>query len=190
VLEFSPVLDDAELLALLADAPAAGAACALARRRALAPDIADAIGRGDDVDAITVLLRNRTAQVREDTLDALIDRAVDVEAWHEPLVGRPQLSPGAARRLARFVSDQLIAALARRHDLDPATQADLAAPRRCARRGGSGRCRGPAAASGRAARRGGGRARDRRRRSRLRARRARAARRTRAPGDRRDRRRA
>jgi hypothetical protein len=64
LLEFSPVLDDGELLALLADAPAPGAACALARRRALRPDIADAIGRGDDVDAITVLLRNRTAQVR------------------------------------------------------------------------------------------------------------------------------
>jgi uncharacterized protein (DUF2336 family) len=127
VLEFSPLLDDAELLALLEEAPAPGAACAVARRRDLGPDVADAIGRSDDVDAITTLLANKTAQVREDTLDALIDRAVDVEAWHPPLVARPQLSAAAARRLARFVSEHLIATLARRHDLDEATRAELSA---------------------------------------------------------------
>jgi uncharacterized protein (DUF2336 family) len=127
VLEFSPVLDEKELLTLLDEAPAAGAACAVARRRGLGPDVAAAIGRSDDVDAIAVLLANKTAQVREDTLDALIDRAGDIEAWHPPLVERPQLSPAAARRLARFVSERLIASLARRHDLDEATRAELSA---------------------------------------------------------------
>jgi uncharacterized protein (DUF2336 family) len=126
VLEFSPVLDERELLALLVEAPAPGAACAVARRRDLSPDVADAIGRGDDIDAIAVLLSNRTAQVREDTLDALIDRANDVQAWHSPLVERPHLPPGAARRLAKMVSEQLIAALARRHDLDETLRTELA----------------------------------------------------------------
>jgi uncharacterized protein (DUF2336 family) len=125
VLEFSPVLDDRELLALLDEAPASGAACAVARRRGLGPDVSAAIARGNDLDAITVLLANKTAQVREDTLDALIDRAEDVEAWHPSLVERPRLSPGAARRLAKFVSERLIDALANRHDLDPATRAEL-----------------------------------------------------------------
>jgi uncharacterized protein (DUF2336 family) len=127
VLEFSSLLDDAELLALLDEAPASGAACAVARRRSLGPDVADAIGRSDDIDAIAVLLANKTAQVREDTLDALIDRAVDIEAWHQPLVSRPQLSPGATRRLSKFVSERLIATLARRHDLDEATRVELSA---------------------------------------------------------------
>jgi uncharacterized protein (DUF2336 family) len=127
VLEFSPMLDEKELLALLDEASAPGAACAVARRRGLGPDVAEAIGRSDDVDAIAVLLANKTAQVREDTLDALIDRAVDIEAWHPPLVARPQLSPAAARRLAKFVSERLIAALAHRHDLDEATRVDLSA---------------------------------------------------------------
>ena len=71
-----------------------------------------------DSAAIAALLGNASAQVREETLDRLIDRAPMVEAWHEPLCRRPALPPGAAVRLARFVADRLLGVLQARRDLD------------------------------------------------------------------------
>ena len=125
VLEFSPLLTEEFLIELVAAGAAGGALAAIARRDRLGASIADAIVARDDEGAITVLLENRSAQIREETLDALVARAEGVAAWHEPLVRRPSLSPRAVRRLSEFVADSLIEALARRDDIDPATAGRL-----------------------------------------------------------------
>jgi uncharacterized protein (DUF2336 family) len=125
VLEFSPLLDDEELLGILGASRVTGVAAAVARRKGLSPAVADAIGAGDDLHAATVLLANKSAQVREETLDRLIDQASEVPAWHRPLVERPLLPANAARKLARFVAANLLQTLARRHDLDPATAKEI-----------------------------------------------------------------
>jgi len=127
VLRYSPVLTDDDLLDIIAAAPIAGALAAISRRAEVNVRVCDAIAATDDVDAVAALLGNPSAQIREETLDRLVDRASDIEAWHRPLVERPRLGPRAAQRLARFVASDLLKALAARVDLAPETAAAVAA---------------------------------------------------------------
>ena len=117
LLQYSPLLRDEDLLDLVRQMPIAGAVRAIAQRKGVSATVADEISSGDDVDAITALLSNVSAQIREDTLDRLIERAPAHKAWHRPLVERPRLSDGAAKRLARFVAQNLIQRLKARADL-------------------------------------------------------------------------
>jgi uncharacterized protein (DUF2336 family) len=125
VLQYSPVLTDEDLLDIVRQLPIPGAAAAIARRRRLGPAVADEIGNGMDVDAITALLSNDSAQIREETLDRLVERAPQYPAWHRPLVDRPKLSGDAVKKLAQFVAKDLIQRLQARSDLMPATVAEL-----------------------------------------------------------------
>lgn len=127
VLQFSPVLSETDLLDIIAHLPNEGALGAIARRRRVPGPVADAIGASGDLEAIRALLANKSAQIREETLDRLIERAPEVTAWHAPLVARPVLSAGAVLKLATFVAANLLDALGRRHDLDPATARQVGA---------------------------------------------------------------
>ena len=118
VLEFSPLLTDGDLLEIIGDGCASGKLRAISRRHGLGPEVADAIVATDDEAAITDLLSNRGAQVREDTLEQLVEQAAGVAAWHRPLVERPRLTSGAAVKLAAFVADSLVRRLQERSDLD------------------------------------------------------------------------
>lgn len=121
MLEFSPLLSDEMILEIIRSQPVQGAIEAISGRDGLGEDISDAIVAVDDEAAITALLSNTSAQIREETLDSLVDRAVDVPGWHGPLVRRPKLSPRAIAGLAEFVADTLLHELQRRDDIDPAT---------------------------------------------------------------------
>ncbi|MBL6932324.1 MAG: DUF2336 domain-containing protein [Rhodospirillales bacterium] len=125
VLEFSPVLSVDDLLEIIANDPVSGALGAVSRRSNLGEAVTDAIAASDDQDAIAELLGNKSAQIRENTLNNLIDRAVNVNSWHVPLVQRPQLPAGAAGRLARFVAENVLDILTARKDLDPETAKEV-----------------------------------------------------------------
>lgn len=121
VLENSPVLTDDDLLAIIGEGPIKGALSAISRRATVNEMISDAVYSSGDEDAIAALLGNASAQIREETLDKILDEAADVEPWHAPLVKRPKLPASAAGRLARFVADSLLTMLANRQDLDEET---------------------------------------------------------------------
>jgi uncharacterized protein (DUF2336 family) len=125
VLQFSPLLGDDDLLEIIAATPIAGALEAMARRRQVSETVAVAIAGSSDIAAVTALLDNPSAQIREEMLDKLIDRARDVPPWHRPLVRRPKLSSSAIQKLARFVADNLLFALRERSDLDPAASREV-----------------------------------------------------------------
>lgn len=127
ILQYSPLLQDEDLLEIIRITKADGALEAIAKRADVSPDVADAIARGGDNAAVDALLANTSAQIREELLDHLIDRAPGIPLWHEPLVRRPQLSDHAIRRIAGFVAASLVAVLAMRNDLDPETADALAA---------------------------------------------------------------
>ncbi len=127
VLRFSPVLTDDDLLQIIQNAPIPGALVAIARRAEVRARVADAIGDSEDIDAITALLENPSAQIREETLDRLLDRAPEVCAWHRPLVVRPWLPASAAKKLACFVAQNLLSLLAERPDLDQQTMREVKA---------------------------------------------------------------
>lgn len=121
VLEHSPVLSDDFLVDILQSDLVQGALSAISRRVALGEHVADAIVNTGDAEAIADLLGNKSAQIREETLDRIIDEAPSVAVWHRPLVHRPNLRSQAARRIAEIVATPLLADLKRRADLDDAT---------------------------------------------------------------------
>jgi uncharacterized protein (DUF2336 family) len=126
VLRFSPLLSDDDLLEIIRSTRADGALAAVAERRNIGTGITDALIRTEDAEAVAVLLANDSAQIREETLDWLVERANNVEEWHNPLVHRKELSVDAIHKLARFVAGSLVKVLARRNDLDADTAAALA----------------------------------------------------------------
>ncbi len=117
IIRFSPLLTTEDLLALIAEAQSPGTAIAVAGRPGIDARVSDAVAATADSAAIRALLSNRSAQIREATLDALIVRARGHADWHEPLVHRPGLSPRAARALADIVANHLVEVLAKRTDL-------------------------------------------------------------------------
>lgn len=127
VLEFSPVLDDAILIEIIQGSPETAALSAISRRHALEPSVSDAVVATQDEQAIASLLSNKSAQIREETLDQLVDQAEFVPQWHQPLVARPALSAHAVIRLTEFVADSMVADLEQREDLDPETATAVAA---------------------------------------------------------------
>ncbi len=126
ILENSPLLSDAFLIDLIASGPVTEALQSIAGRNGLSADVADAIVDSNRTDAITSLLRNKSAQIRETTLDAIVAGAADVEDWHAPLVERPSLSRGSAAVLSRFVADALVEKLLDRPEIDPEMRAVIA----------------------------------------------------------------
>lgn len=127
VLEFSPLLTDEDLREIVAGAAQSGALSAIARRVGLSAGVSDVIAATRDVSAVAALLANDSAQIREETLDLILDSAPSVEAWHEPLVQRPNLPAPAAKRIAGFVAESLLSKLAARADLPQAAMAEIKA---------------------------------------------------------------
>lgn len=125
VLKNSPLLSDAFLVEFIESGPVQAALQAISGRKSLTADVADAIVATDDEAVITTLLSNKSAQIREATLDRLVDAAADVDAWHAPLVARPTLSAGAVSSLSRFVAESLLEKLKARKDLDPEVTAAI-----------------------------------------------------------------
>ena len=125
VLEYSPLLSDADLLEVIATARARNALAAVARRRGVNETVSDAIVASLDIPAVAALLANPDARIREDTIEKVIDHAEAIEAWHGPLAMRTDLSLRALRRIAGFVGAALVEQLSERHGLDDETQAHI-----------------------------------------------------------------
>ncbi len=121
MLQHSPVLTDDDLVGIVASTSADERLRAIARRSTVSPRVADAVAATGSEVAVAALLGNTSAQIREETLDRLIEQAPARPSWHSPLVKRPQLPPRAMVRLATFVARSLVEELKRRSDLDHAT---------------------------------------------------------------------
>ncbi len=119
VLEYSPLLSDDDLLEIVASQPVQGAMSAISRRESVSTTVSDAVAASGDADAVAALLGNASAQIREETLDQIIDQAPNEERWHKPLVDRPDLSVRAVRRIASFVAFSMLRVLETKHDLPP-----------------------------------------------------------------------
>ncbi len=117
VLEHSGVLGDEDLLDIIHSGPVGGALEAIARRNGISSPIADGIAGAGCESAITTLLANDTAQIREETLDLLLAQAPRHEAWHAPFANRHGLPVRAITRLAHFVSRALLDVLAQRPEI-------------------------------------------------------------------------
>ncbi|MAU41050.1 MAG: hypothetical protein CMF31_05450 [Kordiimonas sp.] len=108
VLQYSPLLSESDLKEIIAATTVTGALSAIAKRADVTESLADAIAGSLDIPAVASLLANPNAQIREDTLDMIIDHAPEATQWHDPLAKRPNLSVRAIKRIAGFVASSLI----------------------------------------------------------------------------------
>jgi uncharacterized protein (DUF2336 family) len=125
ILEYSPLLSDADLMEVVACGQAHAVLEAVARRKPLSEPVSEALALSLDIPAIAALLTNPDAKIRKETLDGIIAQAESVSQWHAPLALRADLSARAIRRIAGFVGAALIGKLAARHDLSDATRQHL-----------------------------------------------------------------
>lgn len=123
ILESSPVLTDDDLLHIINLNPVEGAISSIAHRGSLPDEVMEEIFASNDTVAVSALLENASANIKEDLLERICDKSRTVKTLQAPLVYRPTLPKGVALRLADFVADHLIKSLINRKDLDPETAA-------------------------------------------------------------------
>lgn len=128
VLRHSPVLTDDDLVDIVETGAADWAHQAIAARDTVSERVSAALVGAGATPTVTRLLKNNAAKIGEPALETIVERAPDIEAWHEPLVKRPKLPLGLARKIAGFVKAPLKAALAARKDAEdgPDTNASSA----------------------------------------------------------------
>lgn len=115
VLRHSPVLTDDDLVDIVEDGAADWAHQAIAARENVSERVSAALVDAGANPTVTRLLKNDTADIGDPALETIVERAPAVEAWHEPLVKRPRLPLGLARKIAGFVKAPLQAALTARN---------------------------------------------------------------------------
>ena len=117
ILQYSPLLSADEILEIVAGELKEEALVAVARRDNIREDIVEAVVNTDEPLAITALLENKTAQIGDDLMEKIIDKAEPQEALHEPLVSRGGLSTSFVQRIAGFVSASLMDPLIKNNSL-------------------------------------------------------------------------
>ena len=122
ILEYSPLLTDADLIELISSAQARHVLVSIARRRSLSANISEAIVEALNIPAVAMLLQNSSAEIREQTLEKVVEQGQRIKEWHLPLVERADISQRLLRRIAGFVSAALVECLARRNGLDEKTR--------------------------------------------------------------------
>ena len=125
ILEYSPLLSDADLMEIIACGQVTEVLAAIAARKPVSEQVADRLVQSFDVGAIAALLVNPDARIRKATMDKIVEQAEEITAWHLPLALRADLSARAIRRIGGFVGAGIIERLAARNDLDERTRAHL-----------------------------------------------------------------
>ena len=125
ILQYSPLLSDADLIEIIACAQVQEILTAIASRNPVSEDVSDRLVQSLDVPAVAALLVNPDARIRKETMDRIIEQAEDIHAWHMPLALRADLSARAVRRIASLVGASILEKLAARNDLSDTTRIRL-----------------------------------------------------------------
>lgn len=121
ILKNSPILNDDDLLNIILGQPIDGAILSIASREKVSSQLVDAIVKKGNTQEIEMLLNNSGAQIKEETLDLIIEQAPHHDNWHMPIVKRPILPVKAIKKLSTFLVDTLLIELSNRSDLDSDT---------------------------------------------------------------------
>jgi uncharacterized protein (DUF2336 family) len=125
ILEFSPLLNESELIQIIAGGIKGGALEAVARRQKITEPVSDAVVETGEVTAMIALLKNFSADIGEKTMAAIGTAAMDVKELHAPMVDRSNLSVAIMRRIASFVSASLVERLVKKNNLPDDVEQEL-----------------------------------------------------------------
>jgi uncharacterized protein (DUF2336 family) len=125
ILQYSPLLSDADLMEIIACGQVQEILTAIASRKPVSEPVSDRLVQSLDVSAVAALLVNHDAKIRKETLDRIVEQAEEINAWHVPLALRTDLSARAIRRIGSLVGASILERLAARNDLSDATRIHL-----------------------------------------------------------------
>jgi len=125
ILQYSPLLSDADLIEIIACGQVQEVLTAIASRRPVSEPVSDRLVQALDVPAVAALLVNPDTNIRKETMDRIIEQAEEIQAWHMPLALRADLSARAIRRIGQLVGASILERLAARNDLSDATRIHL-----------------------------------------------------------------
>ena len=124
ILEYSPVLTDADLVAVLAEGNGAKQV-SVARRPELSHSVAEAVIDTGNAAAVTTLMSNEGAKLGEELLKKTLDRYNRFETVKSAMVHRNELPVTISERLVALVSDRLKVVIASRHSLPDNLASDI-----------------------------------------------------------------
>ncbi len=120
VVEYSPLLNDSDLIDLVTSGLAGKALIAVARRRAVSKPVSKAVYDTHSVEAVQALLDNATADIADETMESIAESATERPEWHGPLVDRDNLPVRVVLRVAGFLSSAMLEVLVKRNkNLEP-----------------------------------------------------------------------
>lgn len=122
VLQFSPLLNDEDLIDIISAGISSEALVAVSNRQGLSEAVSNAVVETEDDEAIPALLANRTASIGMETMEAIVTAGEGHPAWHQALVAREDISRSLVQRIASYVSESLVAELVRNN---PTVTADV-----------------------------------------------------------------
>lgn len=118
ILRFCVALKDSDLIDILATHPASWAAEAVAERPQISAKVSKAVIETGNSKAGTKLLNNKGADINEDVIHAIIERAKEFPEWHEPLAQNHKLPEDMAKLLSRYVDGRIRKLLAKKGGFD------------------------------------------------------------------------
>ena len=124
MLEASDVLTTEDLIEIVRSQKP-GKQMAIANRRTVHADVADALVENSAVEAVAKLVGNPGAHLTEPCIHRVVDRFGDKEAVQKPLINRPVLPVTVAERLVTRVASHLRGELLSRHKISPDLAADI-----------------------------------------------------------------
>jgi uncharacterized protein (DUF2336 family) len=125
ILQYSPLLSDADLVEIIACGQVQEVLTAIASRKPLNEDVSEKLVQSLNVPAVAALLVNPDSRIRKETMDRVIEQAEEINAWHMPLALRADLSARAIRRIGSLVGASILERLAARNDLSDTTRVYL-----------------------------------------------------------------
>ena len=122
ILEYSPLLSDADLIEIIACGRVQEALVAIASRKPVNEPVSDCLVKSLNVPAVAALLVNSDAKIRKATMDQIIDCIEEINSWQLPIALRADLSARAIRRIGALVGASILERLAARNDLSDTTR--------------------------------------------------------------------
>lgn len=122
VLRYCATLPDEDLLDILAEHPGSWVPEAIAARRTVSPRVAAAVAKKANVAAGKALIENEGADIPDDTLARIVERAHETPEWHKPLCLRKHLPATLMREIVRFIDVSLHKFILERTDFDANTR--------------------------------------------------------------------
>jgi Uncharacterised protein conserved in bacteria (DUF2336) len=119
ILAHNTVLDTEDLVEIVDS-------CSIRHRQAIAirPDISQAVTDRlvafDEIEVMTTLLCNETADIGEASMRHLVERSLEIESFREPLAHRKEMTGDMARRMYIWAGDSLREFIVDSFDVNPA----------------------------------------------------------------------